>query len=108
LSALFEGAEVMMVGVCFESKVRVDLLLQASDDPEAADVKEKAAQFSRAFAQETVGDDGRKPQLKNLNVEANGVRASIVLSNDEFVLWKSGQVSRDQASLDVARRRAKN
>jgi len=108
LSDLFDGADVMMVGVCFESKVRVDLLLDASDDPGAVDVKEKAAKFSRTFAQETVGDDGRMPQLKNLKVEANGVRASIVLSNDEFVLWKSGQVRRDQASLDGARRRAKN
>ena len=108
LSALFEGADVMMVGVCFESKVRVDLLLQASDEPGAVDIKQKAAQFGRAFSQETVGDDGHMPPLRNLEIAGDGVRASIVMSNDEFIQWKTGQIRRDEASLDLARGKPKN
>jgi hypothetical protein len=107
-SALFDGADVMMVGVCFDSKVRVDLLLNGSTQSGTVDIREKAAQFSRIFGQEWAGDNAHMPQLRGLKIEQNRVQASVVLSNDDFLQWKGGQVQRDQASLDLARGKAKN
>jgi hypothetical protein len=106
LSALFNGAELMMVAVRSESKIRVDLLMLVGTEQKTADLNQKAAQFSRAFSQEMVRDD-HSPQLKDLKVEENRVRASIVLSKDDFYLWKTGQMSRDKALIDLAVERAR-
>jgi hypothetical protein len=102
-SALFEGTDLMMVGVRFDSKVRVDFVLHAPMEEGSVDLKIKAAQISRVFTMKEGGDNARSRKLKDVQVEENRLRASIVLSNDEFYLWKAGQVRLDSASLDLAR-----
>lgn len=102
-SALFEGTDLMMVGVRFDSKVRVDFVLHAPMEEGSVDLKIKAAQISRVFTMKEGGDNARSRKLKDVQVEENRLRASIVLSNDEFYLWKSGQIRLDSASLDLAR-----
>lgn len=107
LSALFDGAELMMVAVHYESKVRVDLMMLVGTEQGSVDLKQKAAQFGRAFSQEVTRDNDHSPQLKDLRVEENHVRVSILLSKDDFSLWKTGQMSRDKALIDLAVERAK-
>ena len=107
LSALFDGAELMMVGVRFDSKVRVDFMLHASQDPASLDVKQKADQISRVFAPSTAGDDAHLSPLKDLQLDEKAVRASVVLSDEEFVSWKSGQVNRDRETIKTSLDRAK-
>jgi len=107
LSTLFKDAELMLVGIHVNSKVRVDLLMHLNKEGGTVDPNQKAAQFSRVFAQETVQDDDRMPQLKNVQVEENRVQASVVLSNDDFILWKSGQMRRDRSVIDRAEGKAK-
>jgi len=107
LSALFDGAELMMVAVRFESKVRVDLLMLVGPEHGTLDLNQKATQFSRAFSEEVARDHDHSPQVKDLRVEENRVQASVVLSKDDFSLWKTGQMSRDRALIDLAVERAK-
>jgi hypothetical protein len=105
-SEIFDRAECLMVSTSFESKIRVDILLQVKQDGGKIDLNQRAAQFSRAFAQGTAEADGRLPGLKSLQVDENEIKASIVLSSREFVAWKGGQIRRNNDSLNVAREAA--
>ena len=107
-STLFKDAELMLVGIHVDSRVRVDLLMRVKKEDVAIDPNQKAAQFSQVFAQGIVRDDDRMPQLKNVQVENNRIQASVVLSSDDFMLWKNGQMSRDRSLIDGALRKAKN
>jgi len=98
----------MLVGIHVDSRVRVDLLMRVKKEDVAIDPNQKAAQFSQVFAQGIVRDDDRMPQLKNVQVENNRIQASVVLSSDDFMLWKNGQMSRDRSLIDGALRKAKN
>jgi hypothetical protein len=106
-SGLFDHAEYLLVSTSFDAKIRVDLLLQIKDEKRSVDLNQRAVQFSRAFAPDGSGDGSRPPEIKNLQVEQNEVRASIVLSNKEFVDWKNGQVRRNFDSLNVAHQEAR-
>jgi len=95
------------VAVRFDSKVRVDFLLHTNQAPGSLDVKQKADQISRVFVQGPSGNDAHISPLKDLQFEEDGVRASVVLSNVEFISWKSGQVNRDRETIKVSLERAK-
>ena len=102
-SEIFDSAEFLLVSTSFDTKIRVDLQLQVKDGKRKADLNERASQFSRAFAQDGGGEDGHLPDLKSLEVNQNGIKASILLSNKEFVSWKSNQVRRNSDTLSIAR-----
>jgi hypothetical protein len=102
-SEIFDRAEYLMVSTSFDTKIRVDILLQVKDENEKIDLNQRAAQFSRAFAHEGDGEANHLPDVKNLEVNQNGVKGSIVLSNSEFISWKSGQIRRNNDSFSIAR-----
>jgi len=106
-SDIFDRAEYLLVSTSFDTKIRVDFLVQVKENGKAIDLNERASQFSRAFAQGTAGEDGRLPEVKNLQVDQNGIKASIVLSNIEFVTWKRSQIRSNNDSLNMARQAAK-
>ena len=106
-SEIFDRAEYLMVSTSFDTKVRVDFLVKVQEEKGQAGLNERASQFSRAFAQGTADVDGRLPELKNLQVDQNGIKASVILSSKEFVAWKSNQMLRNHESLSVAREATK-
>jgi len=106
-SKIFDSAEYLMVSTSFDTRIRVDFQLQIKSENRKVDLNERAAQFSRAFAQEGDGEGSWQPVLKNLEFDQNGIKASILLSNKEFVSWKSNQVRRNTDSISIARERTK-
>lgn len=100
-----EDAEVLMVGVRFSSKVRVDFLLHATVDHGTKFFEEKAASFADVFAME--GSDlrpgqSRRRRLGNVTVDLDHVQASIQLSAKEFDEW-ADQTTRNRALASLAR-----
>lgn len=101
--SLLEGTELVMIGVSVESKVRLDFFVHTTNAPEGLDVNQKAAQIIRVFSDEAAAGVERVTQLRNLRVEENRVRASVVLSNDDFIRWRGGQMRRNKELRDLAR-----
>lgn len=99
---IFDHADFLMVATSFDTKVRVDFLLRVKDGQGSIDLNKKSAQFSRAFTHDTAA-----PEVKNVQLEKNGIRASLVLSTKDFLEWKHGQLARNNDSLNVAREEAK-
>lgn len=82
----FEGADVMIVGVRFGSKVRVHFSLHASADHGAQFFEQKTASFADVFAPERTGAT-RPPRVGDVEVAADRVRGSIELSKKQFDAW---------------------
>jgi hypothetical protein len=101
-SVLLEGTELLMIGISVASKVRLDFFVHASDGAAEVDLDHKASQIIRVFGAETPGSDARVPQLRNLRVEENRVRASVVLTENEFVRWRGGEMKRSRELRDLA------
>jgi hypothetical protein len=88
---LLEGADVLLVGAHFGSRIRVDFFVNAGNDRETAFLNRKADLFRDMFMPETVqqGELSQRPQpqLENLSVERNEVQGSIQLSDKQFGDW---------------------
>jgi hypothetical protein len=85
---LLEGAEVLMVGARFGSKVRVEFLLHAPDRGREF-FEEKAALFAEVFAP-ALSRDSDVPQRRrteNVSFDSDRVQGSIQLSLEQFEDW---------------------
>jgi hypothetical protein len=82
----FEGAEVMIVGVRFGSKVRVHFSLHASADHGTQFFEQKTASFADVFAPERTGA-ARPARVGDVEVAADRVQGSIELSKKQFDAW---------------------
>lgn len=93
-----EDAEVLMVGVRFGAKVRVDFLLHATVDHGTEFFEQKAVSFADVFAMD---DSDLRPgqsrrRLGNVTVDPDHVQASIQLSAQQFDEW-ADQTNRNRA-----------
>lgn len=87
---LLQGAEVLMIGARFGSRVRIDLSFHARGESGQEFLTEKAESFAEVFA--SGPSDGRSPRpsqnrLGNLRLEPNHLEASIELSQAQFEQW---------------------
>jgi hypothetical protein len=82
----FEGADVMIVGVRFGSKIRVHFSLHASADHGAQFFEQKSASFAEVFAPERTGAS-RPARLANVEIKPGHVQGSIELSKNQFDTW---------------------
>lgn len=85
-SRFFDGAEVLMVGVRFGSRVRVHFSLHASDKQHTDFFEQKTASFVEVFAPERTGAS-RPAKLTQLEVGPDRVLGSLELSRKEFDAW---------------------
>jgi len=83
---VFEGAEVVMVGVRFGPKVRVHFALHAKSDRGARYFEQKPASFAEVFVAGG-GDGSRPPRLRDVEVGPDRVQGSIGLSRKQFDAW---------------------
>jgi hypothetical protein len=94
-----EDAAVLMVGVRFGSKVRVDFLLHATVDHGMEFFEQKAATFAEVFAMDDSDlrpGHSRQRKLGNVTVQSDHVQASIQLSARQFDEW-ADQTTRNRA-----------
>ncbi len=88
---LQEGTDLLMVGVRFGSKIRIDFSLHARADGNAENFARKAAFFTDAII---AGPDGTpvspaesERQVAKFMVGANHVQGSVELSKQKFEAW---------------------
>jgi hypothetical protein len=98
-----EDAAVLMVGVRFGSKVRVDFLLHATVDHGTEFFEQKAATFAEVFAMDPDLRPGhsRQRKLGNVTVQSDHVQASIELSAKQFDEW-ADQTTRNRAIASLS------
>ena len=85
-SRFFEGADVLIVGARFGSKVRVHFALHAREDRGAKFFEQKPASFAEVFAPAD-GNGSRPPRLGDVEVWADRVKGSVALSRKQFDAW---------------------
>lgn len=107
LSALFQGSELMMLGVHADTNVRVDLLLRADATTERNQLQEKVTQFSQLFNPNILHRDEPARHLKRFQVNGSQVQVSIQVSRQAFVAWKNRQMGHEKELLDAARKIAR-
>lgn len=105
-SQLLEGAELVIVGTHFGSKIRLDVLVDEGEGRGAAYSAEKARCFAEVFSGEASNRDGlparEEPRMRDLVIEEDRMQGSIVLSHQQFYKWKDREASRNQAFLQTA------
>jgi len=101
-SRFMEDAEVLMVGVHFGSKVRVDFLLHAPADHGTEFFEQKAESFAEVFATDADLRPGqsRRRRLGNVAVETDHVQASIEMSAKQFDQW-ADQTNRSRTTASL-------
>ncbi|HTM16281.1 MAG TPA: hypothetical protein VL135_05235 [Terracidiphilus sp.] len=82
----FEGANVLMVGTRFGSKIRVHFALHADEDRGAEFFEQKTASFAEVFSPERIGSS-RRPRVAGVEVGPNRVQGSVQLSRKQFDAW---------------------
>ncbi|HXS77474.1 MAG TPA: hypothetical protein VN753_14940 [Terracidiphilus sp.] len=82
----FEGANVMMVGVHFGSKIHVHFSLRADENRGGGFFLEKFRSFAEVFAPERTGAS-RPPRVNKFEVASDGAQGSIELSKKQFDNW---------------------
>jgi hypothetical protein len=91
LTRLLDGAEVLMIGARFDSRIRVDFSLHGRNDHQREFLTEKSASFSDVFAKEPLFSSGSpeqpKDRLENLSRELDSIQGSVELSQKEFEQW---------------------
>jgi hypothetical protein len=105
-SQLLDGADLVIVGTHFGSKIRMDVLVDDGKGRGSAYFAEKAGCFAAVFSGEASnrGDFSRReqPELRDLLVEEDHMQGSIVLSQKQFYAWRGREVSRNLAYLQAA------
>jgi hypothetical protein len=105
-SRLLGGADLVIVGTHFGSKIRMDVLVDDAKGRGASYFAEKAEYFAEAFTGEASNHDdlsaSGQPLLRDLLVKDDGMRASIVLSHKQFYAWRDRETSRNLAFLQAA------
>ncbi len=105
-SQLLDGAELVIVGTHFGSKIRMDVLVDDGKGRGAAYFAEKAAFFTEAFSGDgsNHGDLSAReqPRLRDLVVGEDRMQGSIVLSQKQFYAWRDREISRNLAFLQAA------
>lgn len=106
-SQLLDGADLVILGTHFGTKIRMDVLVNDSRGRGAAYFAEKAGYFAAVFNIEAShrGDLSAReqPELRDLLVEDDRMQGSIVLSQKQFYAWRGREVSRNLAFLQSAR-----
>ena len=85
-AGFFDGAEVLMVGVKFGSKIRVHFALHAKEDRGRKFFEQKTNSFAEVFASERTGY-ARSPRVRNVEVGPDRVQGSVQLSRRGFDAW---------------------
>ncbi len=105
-SQLLDGADLVIVGTHFGSKIRMDVLVDDGKGRGAAYLAEKAGCFAAVFSGEASnrGDLSAReqPELRDLLVKEDRMQGSIVLSPKQFYAWRGREVSRNLAFLQAA------
>jgi hypothetical protein len=105
-SQLLDGADLVIVGTHFGSKIRMDVVVDDGKSRGAAYFTEKAGYFAAVFSVEASsrGDLSAReqPELRDLRVEKDRMQGSIVLSPKQFYAWRGREVSRNLAFLQAA------
>jgi hypothetical protein len=104
-SHLLDGADLVIVGTHFGSKIRMDVLVDDEKGRGAAYFADKAEYFAEAFSGEASnrGDLSAKGRvLRDLLIEVDRMRASVVLSHQQFYAWRDRETSRNLAVLQAA------
>ena len=82
----FEGADVLIDGARFGSRIRVHFALHASEDRGTRYFEEKPASFAEVFALESIGSS-RRPRVADVEVRSDRVQGSVQLSRKHFDAW---------------------
>ena len=82
----FEGADVLIVGARFGSRIRVHFALHANGDRGARYFEQKAASFAAVFATDHAGNL-RLPRVGAVEVWPDRVLGSVQLSRKQFDAW---------------------
>jgi hypothetical protein len=82
----FDGANVMIVGARFGSKIHVHFSLHADEDQGTDFFAQKSRFFAEVFAPERTGAS-RPPRLGAIEVNSDRVQGSIELSRKQFDTW---------------------
>jgi hypothetical protein len=105
-SQLLDGADLVIVGTHFGSRIRMDILVDDGKGRGTAYFAEKAEYFAAVFSGEASnrGDLSRReqPELRDLRVEEDRMQGSIVLSQKQFYAWRGREVGRNLAFLQAA------
>ena len=105
-SQLLDGADLVIVGTHFGSRIRMDLLVDDGKGRGTAYFAEKAGYFVEVFSGEAAnhGDSSprEQPRLRDLLIEEDRMQGSIVLSEKQFYAWRNREVSHNQAFLQAA------
>jgi hypothetical protein len=105
-SHLLDGADLVIVGTHFGSKIRLDVLVDDRKGRGAAYFADKAGYFAGAFRKDerSRGDLSVRgqPGLRDLLVEEDCMQGSIVLSRQQFYAWRDREISRNLAFLQAA------
>jgi hypothetical protein len=105
-SQLLDGADLVIVGTHFGSKIRMDVLVDDGKGRGAVYFAEKAGYFADVFSSEASHHDdsspGEPPRLRDLLIEEDRMHGSIVLSEKQFYAWRSREASHNQAFLQAA------
>ena len=80
---LLEGADVMMVGARFGSKVRIEFLLRAGNDRGTKFFRQKAELFAEVFSRDTA----RPRRMNDVLFNPDRVEGSVQLSSKDFEEW---------------------
>jgi len=82
----FEGADVLIVGARFGSKIRMHFSLHANEDRGKRFFEQKTTSFADVFAPGRTGSS-RPPRVGDVEVRPNRVQGSIQLSRKQFDAW---------------------
>jgi hypothetical protein len=105
-SHLLDGADLVIVGTHFGSKIRMDFVVDDGKSRGAAYFAGKAGFFAEAFSCEDSnhGDPSawEQPRMRDLVVGEDRMQGSLVLSQKQFYAWRDREISRNQAFLQAA------
>jgi hypothetical protein len=105
-SRLLEGADLVIVGTHFGSKIRLDVVVDDGGGRGAAYFAAKAQCFAEAFSGEASNRDGlparEEPRMRDLLLEEDRMQGSIVLSHQQFYAWRDQELSLNLAFLQAA------
>jgi hypothetical protein len=105
-SHLLDGADLVIVGTHFGSKIRMDVLVDDRKGRGAAYFADKAGYFAEAFSSHASNHDDpfarEQPHLRDLLVEEDRMQGSLVLSRQQFYAWRNREISRNLAFLQAA------